>query len=139
MNLQNGTVKVTINDPTKESTINLSRLEMAVRLKKTREESRHTIISFAMMCGVTKQTQIAYEKGKRDPDANYFRRLNTDLSIDVAWLITGVASLEKLTAEEAATIDRYKQLPKKIKNTIDDVLLLAVLAYRDRRGYHTET
>lgn len=111
---------------------------MARRIKSAREERFLTVIAFGGLGGVTKQTQLAYERGARAPDADYLRRLYDALGIDIAHLVTGrtLDGMGQLTQTEIESIGRYRALPPLIQKTVDDVLLLAWLAYQDRKRYH---
>lgn len=110
---------------------------MAQRIKSAREERKLTVIAFGGLGGVTKQTQLAYERGARAPDADYLRLLHDELGIDIAHLVTGrtLDGMGPLTQAEIESIDRYRRLPPLVQKTIDDVLLLGWLAYKDREGY----
>ncbi|HGQ7396659.1 TPA: helix-turn-helix domain-containing protein [Pseudomonas aeruginosa] len=72
------------------------------RLKEERQRLGMSQTELAEQCGVSKNTQLAYEKGERSPDAAYLLRASL-LGADVLYVITGrrqPAELESLSQEE---------------------------------------
>jgi transcriptional regulator with XRE-family HTH domain len=58
------------------------------RLREERERFGVTQIDIATWTGITRQSQAAFEKGQRFPDAGYLMTLITH-GFDVAFLLTG--------------------------------------------------
>ncbi|MDD2711385.1 MAG: helix-turn-helix transcriptional regulator [Simplicispira sp.] len=114
--------------------------ERAGRIKLIREASGLSLVEFAQMAGVTKQTQLQYERGNTSPDAEYLDRLFFELRVDPTELVTGVPKelLKGYDAQTRSLAARFQELPPKLRKTVDDVLLLAWLAYQDRRAVHEE-
>jgi transcriptional regulator with XRE-family HTH domain len=63
-------------------------MTMGERLKEERLRIGVNQTVLAEKCGVTKNTQLAYEKGERNPDTAYLAAASS-LGIDVLYLITG--------------------------------------------------
>lgn len=42
----------------------------------------------------------------------------------------------RLTKRESELLDRYRSLPEKLRDHVDDAALLATLAFGDRKAYH---
>lgn len=74
------------------------------RLKEERARLTLSQTDFAKSCGVTKQAQIRYEKGERQPNSEYLERAY-QLGVDVSYLLTGIHSD---TLKESAEIAHYK-------------------------------
>ena len=140
MSQQTHTSKVNNKDLLNKSEISIERAERGGRIKALRTERDLSQSDFAGMLGVTKQTQIAYESGARVPDADYLAELFFQFAIDLGPLVTGAPRPKsvKVTAEVEEMLGRYAALPPKLRKTVDDVLLLAWLAYQDRRAVHDE-
>lgn len=133
---QNDLVKRAENDPRGLADADW-RAGLALRIKAARQQSGLTLDDFAALGGVSKRTQTAYESASRVPDADYLRRLFGNLYIDVGLLVTGAsaAKVGRATSEEETMILRYRALPKRLREVMDDVLLLATLAHNDRKHY----
>lgn len=58
------------------------------RLKEERTRLDMNQADFAEIAGVTKKTQILYEKNERTPDGNYFAAIATK-GADVMYILTG--------------------------------------------------
>ena len=74
------------------------------RLKEERLRLTLSQTDFAKPCGVTKQAQIRYEKGERQPNSDYLQKAH-ELGVDVSYLLTGIHSD---TLKESAEIDNYQ-------------------------------
>jgi transcriptional regulator with XRE-family HTH domain len=137
MSKQNSTVKVNNNIPSFKSDITEFRANMAAALKAERANQNLTQISFAQLAGVTKQSQIAYENGSRAPDSDYWFNVFKTMGIDVGRIITGVDSHVSLgvSDKEAELLKRYREMPIKVRKTVEDLILLCHLASSDRKGY----
>lgn len=141
MGSQNANVKVHKNDRSDLSEIaDRARLERAERIKLLRQSSGLSQAEFAANLGVAKTTQLKYEAGTTAPDADYLDALYFQYAVDLTTLVTGVPRPKspKLTPELQELTARYAALPPKLRKTVDDVLLLAWLAYQDRAAYHAQ-
>ena len=67
----------------------------AERLKEIRLKKNLTQEAFAEIAGVTKKSQINYEKGERSPDADYLMHL-AEAGMDVKYLLSGKRDRSKL-------------------------------------------
>jgi len=84
------------------------------RLKEERNRVGANQTVFAEQCGVTKNTQLAYEKGERSPDANYLASASA-AGIDVLYVITGERKpqpADSISAREATLLGFFRQLPE---------------------------
>ena len=63
-------------------------MTMGERLKEERLRIGVNQTVLAEKCGVTKNTQLAYEKGERNPDTAYLAAASS-LGVDVLYVITG--------------------------------------------------
>lgn len=80
------------------------------RLKEERQLIGLNQTDMAGQCGVSKNTQLAYEKGERSPDANYLSAAASQ-GVDVLYVITGERKpqlSESITAEEAGFLQIYR-------------------------------
>lgn len=106
------------------------------RIRAVRTRTEQTAEAFGKLMGVSKPTQLAYENGKRAPDAVYLYRLADQHGSDLAHLVTGQDRRSLgLNQAEQEFIDRLRAIPPKMRRTVEDVLLLAFLAFQDRPGY----
>ncbi len=58
--------------------------------------------AFSQHCGVTKNTQVSYEKGRRSPDTTYLLKA-IEIGVDVLYVVTGrhvPAAVKALTQEQ---------------------------------------
>jgi len=84
------------------------------RLKEERNRVGANQTVFAEQCGVTKNTQLAYEKGERSPDANYLAAAAA-AGVDVQYVVTGERKplpATSLSAAEADLLRHYRELPE---------------------------
>jgi transcriptional regulator with XRE-family HTH domain len=87
---------------------------------------------FGAIGGVTKATQINYEKGERSPDANYLLAV-TARGVDLMYVLTGVRgehTERPLTADQAVLLDRYAQVSDEGKAALRMVLEAMASHYR---------
>lgn len=143
---QNGSVKLneSVVDKPALPSVPASRRERGERLKFARKAANMTVVAFAELAGVTEQTQLAYEKGTRVPDAEYLDNLYFKAAIDIGSLVTGVPAAKRLTgvegskvtAEAEQLLSRYLGLPDKMRRLVDEVALVSWLASQDRKAYH---
>ena len=84
------------------------------RLKEERLRLGLNQSDFAALAQVTKNSQLNYEKGDRSPDAEYLAAV-AGAGVDVLYVVTGErkpTQAESISAEEAALIARYRELPE---------------------------
>lgn len=89
-------------------------MTIGVRLKEERNRVGANQSVFAEKCGVTKNTQLAYEKGERSPDAAYLERA-ASLGVDVLYVVTGnraSVTADSLTIEESEVLNHYRSMPE---------------------------
>lgn len=120
----------------------LSVLKEAIgqRLREERKRAGLTLPDFGQVGGVQKNAQLAYEAGERTPDAGYLAQVEAELGVDVLFVLTGrrERKLDALSTRERELLDRFTQLPEKHKEHVETSLLLAYMAYQDRRAVHDE-
>lgn len=82
------------------------------RLREERQSIGMNQTDLAVHCGVTKNTQLAYEKGDRSPDAAYLARA-AEQGVDVLYVVTGVhtpAAEDGFTGEEVRFIQLLRAM-----------------------------
>jgi transcriptional regulator with XRE-family HTH domain len=77
------------------------------RLREERERLGLTQPAFAAVGGVTKMSQINYEKGDRKPDSAYLTAIAA-IGADVFYILTGRRSLAPLTPDELELLERFR-------------------------------
>ena len=84
------------------------------RLKEERVRLDLSQTALGEACGVTKQSQINYEKNERAPDALYLAALAA-AGADVLYILTGARAAAPpgppLAPDEAALLDNYRHSP----------------------------
>lgn len=93
------------------------------RLKEERERLALSQTALGEACGVTKKSQINYEKGERSPDALYLAAL-LRAGGDVLYVLTGERTAPALLPiEEQMLLDRYRASPRDLRDAALRVLL----------------
>ncbi len=135
MSNEKHTRKVNENDLLGVSEIARARSERGARIKSLRESLQLTVVDFAALMHVTKQTQLKYEKGATAPDADYLAELYFQFAIDLGPLITGAPRSKpmKVTADVEEMLRRYEALPANARRTVDEVLSFAWQAQQNKR------
>lgn len=135
MSNEKHTSKVNENDLLGVSEIARARSERGSRIKSLRESLQLTVVDFAALMHVTKQTQLKYEKGATAPDADYLAELYFQFAVDLGPLITGAPRSKpmKVTADVEEMLRRYEALPATARRTVDDVLSFAWQAQQNKR------
>ncbi len=91
---------------------------IGARLKAERERLGLGQLELAEPAGVTRNTQWAYEKGERAPDATYLACAAT-LGVDVQFVITGVrAQATGLTQEQAGLLEALERARGVYRDTL---------------------
>lgn len=87
------------------------------KLKEERKRLSLSQTDLGKACGVTKQAQIRYEKGERQPDSDYLQKAHK-AGVDVSYLITGIRTQPvELPSDEALLLDSYRALDAEQKKT----------------------
>ena len=93
------------------------------RLKEERKRLLLSQTDFGDSCGVTKQAQIRYEKGIRQPDSEYLENAYKT-GVDVSYLITGIRTQPvELPSDEAFLLDSFRSLNNEQKKMTLQFLL----------------
>lgn len=92
------------------------------RLAYERELKGLGVQDFAILCGVTKQTQIKYENGSNHPDTKYLSGCMAQ-NVDVMYVLTGRRSLEAMSDEHQNLIEAYEAAPDDLRRAAFAVLL----------------
>lgn len=80
------------------------------KLKEERKRLSLSQTDLGKACGVTKQAQIRYEKGERQPDSDYLEKAHK-AGVDVSYLITGIRTQPvELPSDEAFLLDSFRAL-----------------------------
>lgn len=112
------------------------RSAMGERIRAERTRLGLTPEDFAARAGLHRSTLHNYESGARSPDALTVRRMHTDLGVDPFFVLIGErAPTERLKPEQADLLHRVEALPPKLREVVENVVLLATLAYDTRRNY----
>ncbi|MFG0603464.1 helix-turn-helix domain-containing protein [Delftia sp. WSY_4] len=135
MSNEKHTSKVNENDLLGVSDITRARSERGARIKSLRESLQLTVVDFAALMHVTKQTQLKYEKGATAPDADYLAELYFQFAVDLGPLITGAPRSKpmKVTADVEEMLRRYEALPATARRTVDEVVSFAWQAQQNKR------
>lgn len=93
------------------------------RLKEERERLGLSQTSLGEACGVTKKSQINYEKGERSPDALYLSAFHR-AGGDVMYVLTGDRTAPALLPpDETLLLNRYRASPRDLRDAALRVLL----------------
>lgn len=98
---------------------------LGARIKQVR--GKMTQKEFADLLGVGRTTIINYEKDERQPDPDFFIRMDALLHIDSVWLLTGrgaASTGEKMTADEAALLWNYRRCTQEAQSALAQMALL---------------
>lgn len=74
-------------------------MSIGERIRKERERCKMTQPEFGALAGVTKTSQINYEKGTRSPDANYLAAI-AKAGVDISYIITGQEALTQSALDQ---------------------------------------
>lgn len=87
-------------------------MTIGIRLKEERLRLGFNQTVMAEKCGVGKNTQLAYEKDERTPDASYLAEA-AGLGMDVLYVVTGTRlplPSESLTLAEADVLHHFRKM-----------------------------
>ncbi|KVX81577.1 helix-turn-helix domain-containing protein [Burkholderia ubonensis] len=87
-------------------------LKFSERLKVERKRLRMNQTTFAVLGGITKDTQLNYEHGSRRPDSAYLEALAAH-GVDIAYLLTGQRNESALSTDEEVLLAGYRALDAK--------------------------
>ncbi|WJF89460.1 helix-turn-helix transcriptional regulator [Paraburkholderia bonniea] len=103
------------------------------RLKEERKRLKMNQTTFAALGGITKETQLRYENGSRQPDSSYLKAI-AGHGVDVLYVLTGRRDTSALSPHEADLINRYREAPDVVR-----VAVFAALAAGSAPGkYHQD-
>lgn len=93
------------------------KIYIGARLREERERVGLSQPEMGEAGGVTKLTQLNYEKGDRMPDAAYLSVLHETLGIDVSYILTGQRAptpegTVTVSQEEKALLENYRAMDK---------------------------
>ena len=109
------------------STLWVTNVTIGDRLQAERNRLGLNQTEFAALGGVSKASQVNYEKGERSPDANYLSGL-ADAGVDVLYVLTGVKCAVELTSTNRSHLllaEQIERLPADLQQALQ--LLLAAL------------
>ncbi len=91
------------------------KIYIGARLREERERVGLSQPEMGKVGGVTKLTQLNYEKGDRMPDAAYLSVLHETLGIDVSYILTGQHAptpegTVTVSQEEKSLIENYRAM-----------------------------
>ena len=95
----------------------------AERLKEIRLKKNLTQEAFAEIAGVTKKSQINYEKGERSPDADYLMHL-AEAGMDVKYLLSGKRDRSKLNHIQGQLLDFYDSADSDSRAVVFDLFMI---------------
>ncbi|WP_054919907.1 helix-turn-helix domain-containing protein [Pseudomonas sp. NBRC 111138] len=107
-------------------------MTMGERLKEERQRIGVNQTVLAEKCGVTKNTQLAYEKGDRNPDTAYLAQA-ASLGVDILYLVTGERKpvpTDSISAEVAEFLKAYQR----VREADREVLFRMVSAFANAAG-----
>lgn len=89
------------------------------RLREERTRLKLDQLEFGALGGVSKNTQLNYEKELRKPDSEYLQRLDA-AGVDVLYVLTGARKPQPtgLTPQEGKMLDNYRALAEEDKNAV---------------------
>ncbi len=84
------------------------------RLKEERQRLGLNQSDFAAFAGVSKNSQLNYEKGERSPDAGYLAAI-AEKGVDVLYVVTGKrtpTAADAIGEAEADLLEHFRLLPE---------------------------
>ncbi|EDX9714465.1 helix-turn-helix transcriptional regulator [Salmonella enterica] len=106
-----------IREERKKLKLNQTKIYIGARLREERERVGLSQPEMGEVGGVTKLTQLNYEKGERMPDSAYLSVLHENLGVDVSYILTGQRTpkpegLITENPEEKALLENYRAMDK---------------------------
>lgn len=103
------------------------------RLKEERQRIGLNQTDLATECGVSKNTQLAYEKGERSPDAEYFVRASK-LGLDMLYVVFGQRQpMETMSKEEEDILRFYRALSESDRASVHRMAYAMFIASTSQR------
>lgn len=103
-------------------------MTIGARLKEERLKIGLNQTDLAKECGISKNTQLAYEKGERSPDAEYFVKASK-LGLDMLYVVFGVRQpMEAVTTEEADILRFYRALSPSDQESVHRMVFAMYIA-----------
>lgn len=96
------------------------------RLREERARLALTQDQMAAAAGLNRSAQIRYEKGERNPDADYLAAVAA-VGVDIAYVITGVASAT-MAKDEVELLRRYRSATPEVRAAVLGALGLVAVA-----------
>lgn len=100
-------------------------------MKEERSRLGFTQPQLAELLGSSKRTLVDWENEKSSPTAKQLMTMS-NLGFDVSYLLTGVRSVQSLSAEEQLILDKYRSASAEVKNQ----MLLLLLSGSVSQGIH---
>ena len=91
------------------------------RLKEERNKVKLSQEVFGAIAGVSKQSQINYEKSERYPDLKYLQNI-AELGCDVQYIITGISSSSLISKEQTEILDLFHNADMSLRKAAIQVL-----------------
>ncbi len=91
------------------------------RLKEERNKVKLSQEVFGAIAGVSKQSQINYEKGERYPDLKYLQNI-AELGCDVQYIITGISSSSLISKEHSEILNLFNNADPSLQKAAIQVL-----------------
>jgi len=99
---------------------------LADRLKEERTRLALTQDQMAAAAGLNRTAQIRYEKGERNPDADYLAAV-ASAGVDIGYVVTGVASAA-VAKDEVELLRRYRAASPDVRAAVLGALGLVAVA-----------
>ena len=91
------------------------------RLKEERNKVKLSQEVFGAIAGVSKQSQINYEKSERYPDLKYLQNI-AELGCDVQYIITGISSSSLISQEHLEMLNLFNNADQSLQKAAIQVL-----------------
>ncbi|RAS18916.1 hypothetical protein DFO50_10272 [Microvirgula sp. AG722] len=100
----------------------MHRIELGARLVEERKRLGYNQTDFGRVGGVSKGSQILYEKGDGAPNGDYLSAIAL-AGVDVQYVLTGMRSSCAMTPAERVLIERFRACPPALQDAAMRVLL----------------
>lgn len=96
---------------------------IGLRLREERERLGLSQPALGEIGGVTKLTQLNYEKGKGMPDAAYLYTIHKALGINIHYILTGIRTPD-IAAKSSTVINQRPETPQASDSTSGEIAIL---------------
>lgn len=101
-------------------------VSIGARLREERETLQLSQEAFGAIAGVTKKSQINYEKNERSPDSNYLAAIAA-AGADVLYVLTGQrvvgpTSEQKISKGDRILLDNFHAAPEQVQAGVKTAL-----------------